>query len=148
MSNLCQPPHLWSPEQEQIVVTMLMEGVSASGIAEKFHLSRNAVIGRIARNPELHKHVKHRLPRKVKTRIPLAVKAAPMKVEHKPVVAKVEPMRLMPLIETGSLFCKWPVEHDDTVIGGILCCGRKVGFGLVYCDPHYRQAHPWRPSDG
>jgi hypothetical protein len=51
-------------------------------------------------------------------------------------------MNLMPLIETGSRYCKWPVEYDER--RSWLCCGRLVAWGMVYCAPHERQAHPRR----
>jgi hypothetical protein len=139
MSELSSPLAVWNDNEVQMVATMLDEGASASVIASIFNITRNAAIGRIARNPDLHKHVKPKLRRKVKRSIPL--KATPVKT--KPAVAsKVEPVKPMPLIDTGSLHCKWPIADDETVLGGILCCGDPVSFGLVYCVPHHRQAHP------
>jgi hypothetical protein len=139
------PPqsHIWSKEQERVVVAMLIEGMSASGIASVFQISRNAAIGRIARNPDLHKYVRTK-PRKA-PRVPKKIFKENKRME--PVQSaepKPAPMRPMPLIDTGSSHCKWPIADDDSVLGGILCCGRPVGFEMVYCEPHHRAAHPRR----
>jgi hypothetical protein len=60
---------VWSSDQEHQVVAMLLDGLSASAIAARFDLTRNAVIGRIARNPDLHKYVR-RTPGKQTARLP------------------------------------------------------------------------------
>ena len=48
----------------------------------------------------------------------------------------LQPMRLIPLMQTGTRWCKWPVTHDPGVIGGFLCCGRATPADHVYCSEH------------
>jgi hypothetical protein len=146
-ASLSSPPRLWSQEQEQVVVAMLADGLSASVIAARFDLTRNAVIGRIARNPELHKFVR-RTPGKQTATPPPKKSREKFTVIIRETRARstVPPMRPMPLIDTGSRFCKWPIEDNEAVLGGILCCGRLVSFGAVYCGPHLEAARPKGPG--
>jgi hypothetical protein len=146
MTNLHPPSYLWSPEQQQVVIAMLMEGKTAGQIAHKFRITRNAAIGRIARNPDLHQYVRRPPGKLPKLRAPRLKKIKEIKVIELfiPVepAPQLGPMRLMPLIDTGSRFCKWPIAYDARL--SWLCCGRQVGFGLVYCEPHRRQGHQRR----
>src|SRR5262245_5014558 len=49
-------PHLWDERERQLVLHMLVTGASAGKIADYFHITRNAAIGRISRDQELHDH--------------------------------------------------------------------------------------------
>jgi hypothetical protein len=133
---------VWTAVEEQTVAAMLIEGVSAAVIANMFQLSRNAVIGRIHRNPNLQFRAR---PGKGNRARPRSKRIEMIEDEPKPariVPPRIEPTRPMPLIETGSRYCKWPVEYDERL--SWLCCGRQVAWGLVYCAPHERAARPRR----
>src|SRR5262245_30203691 len=84
-------PHLWDERDRQLVLHMLVTGASAGKIADYFHITRNAVIGRIQRDQELHDHhvrfgrwASGGKPKKPKP----AKKEKPVKVEEKPVPKK------------------------------------------------------------
>jgi hypothetical protein len=154
--------HAWSDEDRQTVMDMLDQHVSAAIIAEEFGITRNAAIGRIARDKELHAHLKHvhRKPKKIKPmRLPInpdaravdlamalvsfiAAKRGKQPQQPQPPRPRKPAMRLMPLMDTGSLYCKWPVKDDPAVIGGILCCGAGTAFGESYCAWHAEMARP------
>jgi hypothetical protein len=153
--------HIWSDAERRTVMAMLDDEKSAGDIAARFAITRNAAIGRIARDKELHGHQKRiRKPTKIKQIVPLPqsqAKVADLAAALVSLLAgrgKKEPpqsspprprkpvMRLMPLMETGSLYCKWPVRDDPAVIGGILCCGADTAFGESYCAWHAEMARP------
>jgi hypothetical protein len=59
-----------------------------------------------------------------------------------------QPMRLIPLMNTGKRWCKWPVEADPDVIGGFLSCGRATTAYDVYCSEHRAVANPTARPEG
>jgi hypothetical protein len=62
---------------------------------------------------------------------------------RKPLQATLsQSMRLMPLMQTGQRWCKWPVEDNAEAIGGYLCCGRATMRDDVYCAEHRAIASP------
>jgi hypothetical protein len=135
---------IWDEENRQLVIDMLDLGASASKIAAVFDLSRNAVIGRISRDPELHGHVQHQpgIQRIPKQR---ARRALPPPPPDPPGPAKPRKpvMRLIPLKDLGPNQCRWPVEQA-AVAGGHLFCGAGTEAGQVYCPWHVRMAKPER----
>jgi hypothetical protein len=137
-----QRPHAWDEEERAVVMEFLDQHLSASAIAAQFHITRNAAIGRIARDHELHDHYLRVTPKKSKPpkRPPLKAKASPPPpAEPVPVPGR---MRLVPLLELGRNECRWPVTQDLTVTGGYLFCGRRTADGEVYCARHKAMATP------
>lgn len=150
------PQRKWTDEQRQAVKEMLAKGATASVIARAMNLSRNQALGRIYRDPELalreypRRPKVNRLPRSPalpkKTRpspASAAMVAEAGDVVTAPIVATPappEPPRssphMMPLIGTGTRWCKWPVAADSRVLGGFLCCGVRSLPGDVYCQCH------------
>jgi hypothetical protein len=138
-----QRPHGWNEDERETVMGLLDAHLSASAIAAQFHITRNAAIGRIARDRELHEHFLRTTPKKPKPpkRPPFKAKASPPPPPPEPVPAPNR-MRLVPLLELGRNECRWPVTRDLTVTGGHLFCGRRTADGAVYCAAHRRLAMP------
>jgi hypothetical protein len=155
--------HAWSDEDRRTVMDMLDQHVPASIIAEEFGITRNAAIGRIARDKELHAHLKHvhRKPKKIKPmRLPInpdarAVDLAMALVSFiaakrggkepppaSPPKPKKPAMRLLPLMKLGANQCRWPVKETQDVPGGHLFCGADTAFGESYCPYHAEMARP------
>jgi hypothetical protein len=154
-------PFLWTDDDRNRVIAMLDAGKHFSDIAAEFHLTRNAVAGRVNRDQKLHEHV-HCLPGKQGPKKSKPAKAKkenenkplepdretpgePFHVKPEPVRVKREPphpMLLVPQMNLGMNQCKWPVIADYTVTGGHLFCGRPTAFGEVYCEAHKSMAHP------
>jgi hypothetical protein len=158
-------PRMWTDEERETVMHLLDSGVPASIIAEEFGITRNAAIGRIARDKELHAHQTHiRKPKKVKpikpVRLPInpdarAVDMAMALVsfiaakrggKEPPPVQPSRPakpaMRLLPLMKLGANQCRWPVKDAPEVPGGHLFCGADTAFGESYCAYHKQMAQP------
>jgi len=73
-------------------------------------------------------------------RPPLVICAAVEEPVSNP-TSLAERTRPLALIDTGSLFCKWPIGWDVTVPGKHLCCGAPVARLLeVYCAKHRADA--------
>jgi hypothetical protein len=152
--SLSSPLRLWTSDERLQVRAMLDAGKHFSDIAAIFHLSRNAVAGRVNRDRELHDHVQF-VPKKVRRiRAKKSGEAPsngkPFRAEPAPSPAgsRRQPMRLVPLMELRKDECRWPVTQDRSVIGGFLFCGRPTAFGEVYCPPHRKMAAPKGRDDG
>lgn len=134
---------IWTDDDRKIVADLLLEGASASQVGKAMSLSRNAAIGRISRDPELHPLMRTGgTPRGTTIHHRPAWRAAP-RPPTEPVPPDPEPEpdeQLMPLIATGSTCCKWPLRADPVALGGVLCCGRPVKPDQVYCERHREKA--------
>lgn len=143
---------------------MLAKGATASAVALEMHIGRDAVIGRIYRDPEMTlpgytfrraqgmTKSPPRPPRKVivNARIqvePLtgAIVCTPVEPPPPPPVFKPSAPHPMALIGTGRRWCKWPVEEAHRVLGHFFCCGAQVLPGDVYCDKHRELARRVMP---
>lgn len=142
--SLCAPQRLWSDDDRKQVAGLLIDGASAAEVAKIMSLTRNAAIGRICRDPELHPLMRRARQQTPVLHIPRPPRRMPPRPPKRaePVLMAAEPVpdRLMPLVDTGSQWCKWPVMHDPEVKGGVWCCGAPVRFGDVYCQHHRTQA--------
>lgn len=129
---------LWNDDDRQTVANMLSEGASARLVGEALGLTRNAAIGRIARDPELHRLMRRSDPPKPGSYVPLhrsPMRAAPSLPPEEPPRAKP-----VPLIATGSRLCKWPIGFDLAAEGHYWCCGAQVKPGDIYCAFHRAKA--------
>ena len=117
------------------------------------------VLGRIARDDELHRLIAKRVAPRKKVK---QVSPQPMWGRHqpKPFVyngPKFEPsplrtaprMRLLSLTDlAASGECRWPVEESAATVGGFLFCAAPCGLEESYCPHHrrlaYRPAVSWR----
>jgi len=143
--GLNAPQRLWSDDDRHKVAGLLVDGASASEVGKAMQLTRNAAIGRIMRDKELHQLMSRR-PRQhhpVMHRPITHLHTSARRVE--PLLpppeeeAEPNPGLLMPIADTGSQWCKWPVKQaPEEVPGGYWCCGAPVGRGDVYC-PHHRK---------
>lgn len=132
----------WTDDDRDQVSEMLRQGANAAAVGRQMQISRNAAIGRIMRDQVLRKiwvKVRHK---QVDMR---RVRARQAAIDH---VEVDEPAPgAIPLFETGSRWCKWPVGRDVTVCGKILCCGEHVLPSDVYCQCHRSMAktdtRPW-----
>jgi hypothetical protein len=119
----------WTDERKAQVAEMLGAGLTFQDIGNHFHTSRNAIAGVINRNNPLRLMTRRPQgnrptptvakpagrPRKI------AVKKAPLPpVEDKP---RPPVMRRVGLLELSRTDCRFPVEDDPDVIGGLRFCG-------------------------
>lgn len=58
----------------------------------------------------------------------------------------VSGMRLVALIDLGRGDCKWPVQDDPGVVGGVLFCGKATKDGASYCRAHTHLSLPARAA--
>ena len=136
---------LWSDDDRKVVAGLLLEGASASQVGKALDISRNAAIGRISRDPELHplmRHGGHSGTTTIHHKHPWRSVPRPPTEPVPPDPEPVPEEELMPLIATGKMHCKWPVRADPKVLGGQLCCGRPVRTDEVYCEEHRKRARP------
>jgi hypothetical protein len=133
---------IWDNDTRLQVMQMLDSGLSASAIAAAYEISRNAAIGRIARDPELHSHVQVHIVLKKPDRPPRQVK--PPKVRPEPARPRLRKpaMRKLPIGNLGHNQCRWPVEDAPHVTGGYLFCGADTEAFQPYCPWHSRLARP------
>lgn len=133
---------LWNDEDRKAVAILLRGGASASDVGNALGLTRNAAIGRIARDPDLHKLMRPGNPVRPSNYVPLHSKVkvtAPSLPPPEPPRPKGNPM---PLAATGTKWCKWPIAFDPEVEGTFWCCGAAVMPGDVYCAYHRNRARP------
>jgi hypothetical protein len=145
---------LWGEAERRQVAALLLAGKSAAAIAREFGgLTRNQVLGRIARDDELHRLIaKRAAPRR---------KAKPASPQlkwgrHQPFVTdgpKFEPppvravprMRFLSLTDlAASGECRWPVEESAATVDGFLLCAAPCASEKPYCPCHMRLAY--RPA--
>lgn len=151
-------PHgdFWTEDERKVTLSMLREGCKPRAIAHVLHKSKNSVIGKIHRDPDMAsfrpgrpKRVER--PKKHKTHAPVEVlppapppprpKLVLPPVLPKPAplpVADIKPpkMWLRPLVELGASDCHYPAKDAPRAVGGVLYCGAHVRPGASYCDFH------------
>lgn len=148
---------IWTRERLATAAEHWTQGLSASEIAHRLGVSRNAVIGAIHRNRERfppkisieQRHIPAATPSKKSRRHfdfrndrSRPAKAAPD--------APVAPMLPDPPFDAGEPVrfidvtdheCRWPLWSIDDNPGPYgLCCGATINFGEVYCRLHKRKA--------
>jgi GcrA cell cycle regulator len=126
-------PHVWSHAEDDWVAKRLRDGATAAEIGAELGISRNAVVGRVGRNPELgkigfsHHPVAERWPPAF---VPLFPPSPPEPHDH-------APRKL--LLELNWRDCKYPVRHDPELLGHYLFCAAPVHApGENYCGHHHR----------
>lgn len=131
----------WSDEEVATVAALMIDKKSAAQIGQRFGLTRNAIIGRIHRCPELkaiglngsHPLYGNRKPRERKARTKLA--------RVVPVVSTTLPMtspepaeaRFVRLVDLARHECKWPVNDAAPGEQHLFCGLPSVGS---YCTHH------------
>lgn len=139
------PQRKWTDEQRQQVKALLLNGATAAQVAKAMHIGRNAALGRIWRDPDLTLQpfprpktifIRPSKPKRLPKPPPPPKPIAPTTPPKPPVAVIPTVCHPMPLIDTGSLWCKWPVAMAPDVLGGVLCCGAKSLKGDVYCSQH------------
>jgi hypothetical protein len=139
-----------------LVAGMVRAGWSASVIGATFHISRNAVIGRMHRDPQLHglwarfaTGRQKRRPRKLPDPPREIAKNPPPKAlvranwgawEEKEM--KPRPVRPKSMVRLKTGECKWPVKDAPNITGGFLFCAHPVEQGSSYCARHTAKARP------
>ena len=163
--------HVWTEADRQTVAELLLAGKSARLIGAALGRTRNAIIGKLHRDDELHRLVgkqysKIRIKRdkppkkpRQKTIPPLAVKPDPWQQPGKkpdgvatsalsPPIEPLPGMRRVPLIKLRRNECRFAVKDDAQAIGGYLFCGRPTTPDEMYCREHRAIASPGRRGDG
>lgn len=122
----------WTPEQDNLLADLLAEGKSASQIGAELGVSRNAVIGRVSRNPDLAKIGFARSPGKQgpKSKKSDKPRARPQRIrvvspsillDHAPSIPLPEPEYVhgermtvgRPLLKLGHGECRWAVNDAE-----------------------------------
>jgi hypothetical protein len=148
----------WDPS---LVAGMVKAGMSAGTIAAAFHISRNAVLGRVYRDPQLLQawsrvagSRRKGRPKKLPDPPALIANPAPKQLvranwgaweerEMKRYQRRLPPKPMLRL-KTGE--CKWPVQDDPASVGGYLFCAEPVEQGSSYCAKHTAKAKPGRSA--
>lgn len=144
---------VWTDENTAKLREMWAAGDSATVIAEQLGgVSRNAVIGKIARLRNRDDSIERRPNPATAGRPPKSVKVArlprlkpkPVKIGSHPItcepvvadVLKLEPLNLT-LVELERCDCRWPVDGEKELT---LFCGHRQAEGSSYCEYHKRAA--------
>jgi hypothetical protein len=125
--------HLWTPDEDQLILDYLAMGMSARQIADAIGgASRNAVIGRIMRAKELREQgFTYKAGEQLRTRIEVKKNVIVEAIEALPQHGKV-------LLHLGANECKWPVAYDPEVVGHYWFCAKPVQKGHIYCARHVK----------
>jgi hypothetical protein len=163
--------HVWTEADRQTVADLLLAGKSARLIGAALGLTRNAIIGKLHRDDELHRLVgkqysavkmqREKPPKPKRPAIP-SLKVKPDKngqnglnfgfpvgksAPPQPMPPEPSGIRHLPLLGLRSRECRFAIAEDHSVIGYHLFCGRPTG-GDVYCREHRTIASPGRRGDG
>ena len=156
-------PRIWTDQEVDRISALIAADLSAAGIAKAMGETRNAIIGIIHRrhlklnNPPKN-GAKGRQPKRERAEMKQSrIPGVPASEKTQPSPAKVpelpgadhpcQPaaMRRVPLIDLRLNECKWPVDHDPTVVGQHLFCGLPTQPERSYCEKHGgRAAAPLR----
>lgn len=144
----------WTQERVEELKSCLNAGFSSSQIARQIGVTRNAVIGKIARLKLVR--VNDALVREREHRRAPSVRHPRIVTQHQILKAlRAMPERLVPpapsqnanrcsLLELGQGKCRWPINEPGAE--NFCFCGDKPVDGLPYCAPHARMAYsPARP---
>lgn len=128
----------WTARDDARLLKLSAEGLNARLIAERLHISRNAVIGRLwrVRGKRLVNPVplEPPPPRIVPAAAPVA--AAPTLATTQVKAPERKRKRFgVALMDIGAHDCRWPLWKSDGVQK--LFCGQHTGNGQTYC-PHHR----------
>jgi GcrA cell cycle regulator len=134
----------WSDKRTDLLKQLWAEGFSGSVIADRLHVTRNAVIGKVHRLGLPHRAVRHcRPPNNHKQRGPYRPRrsfgASPPAPNTAP-SESFEPVIFEPvtLLDAGRGQCRWMQGNDR------MCCGRQIQRGSSYCPSHH--ADVWKPT--
>lgn len=118
----------WTDEKVEDLRRLHAEGWSASAIAKRLNVSRNAVCGKLMRIRAENGQtvVKRRAPLKMRARGTAAI-TLPLAA---PLVLPVAFLDLQPQ------HCRWPIDQG----GAVLFCGAPKAPDCSYCAYHYRMA--------
>jgi hypothetical protein len=148
------PKNPWTDHDRIVVRDMLLADKSYTTIGKHFGINRNAVTGRVHRDPDLlvvvrrlaaqREQARRRKPptkpvqpRAVPSLAAAAVPKVPAPVQPQAPAPKA---RDIPLHAVDRGACRWPVADDPTVVGGQRFCGAPARG--TYCDHHERIARP------
>ncbi|WP_193188841.1 GcrA family cell cycle regulator [Nisaea sediminum] len=130
--------NIWTPDKVEGLRQLVTEGkLPAARIAGRLGLTRNQVIGKIHRTPDLKKAFS----------ASRGIAAPPCR--HEAVSTKVEhgPGHLSRL---GRNQCRWPLWIERTDAEFMHFCGHKTMAGKPYCNAHQARASGgfsnWMPS--
>jgi GcrA cell cycle regulator len=151
---------MWTHQDRKVVAELILAGLSAREIGAEFHLTRNAVIGRVHRDPALARILSRRgYPKRKPKPPPDPIKPEKpfrprMPVARKPVAVMVtddfggweereafQSRKPKPLLKLKSHECRWPVFDAAHVVGGFLFCAEATDGGS-YCRHHQERARP------
>jgi GcrA cell cycle regulator len=145
----------WTPEQDTRLADFLRDGKSASEIGAELGVSRNAVVGRVHRNPELAKigfarspgkqGPRQRKSDKPRARPRIAVVSPSILFDHAPAVPLPEPVFIpgerhtvgRPILMLGHGECRWPVNDADRGELHLFCGAPADGS---WCECHRRRS--------
>lgn len=147
---------MWTDERLEQAKAWVGEGMTARQIADRFGMTRNAVIGKLRRAG--HRGGGGTAPKERTERRPKLAKPprpknrhyklgfgsrfqSPVPLKAKPVVGPPAPpeARMIGILELGPTVCKFPI--GDPRHAGFGYCGHKR-FGVSsYCEYHHRLAY-------
>lgn len=149
----------WTDEERERVARLLLSGRTMSSLSKMLGLTRNAVIGRISRDGELHAYVGRvvidgRLLRDKPPRRPVIpeLKRHVHREKRYQCLAVLPPIDPEPaparrhgdrsIVAVGRNECRWPVGWSDTVVGKFLfCCRPRWHDDTAYCRFHHVMGH-------
>lgn len=149
---------LWTDERHERVLQLLREGATAREAGDAVGITRNAVVGRLARAgfkiSDFNGHIGHRSTKRwkrLKGRLPRPVfKSKPVKVcmvikmlEAKP-PAMIDLSRKCQFADLNADRCHWPLWGNSTRYEDKFYCGAPT-FGSTYCQAHWEVGTVPRP---
>lgn len=136
-------PSVWTEETIGILKELWAEGCSASQIAARLGVTRNAVIGKIHRldlaaRPPRARAPKPSSPRRPVVRAPHVRPAQAEPAHLSATFASEELTGEATLMTLGTKMCRWPI--GDPALEAFRLCGRTAETG-PYCAHHGRLAY-------
>lgn len=134
---MTETANVWTDERLEKLMSLWDEGLSISQIGKALGVSRNSIAGKAHRMG---------LPKR-----PSPISKAKSSIV-KPVAAKPEPDRKMPLrlelrkLEWSRSKCCWPI--GDPKFTGFTFCGGSVVPGKPYCLEHCQEAYTTSRDSG
>jgi GcrA cell cycle regulator len=151
---------VWTPEMDEQLKQLRIDGLSFRDIGLTMRVSRNAVVGRAARlrakgvaiaetvppayqirrapkTPPEPKHIRTAAENVGTGRHRAAAPQKPWRVVSEAAWIPLDPDAVKPLVVREAKQCAWPVggEGSDT-----LCCGKPALTGKPYCEHHHALA--------
>ena len=141
-------PHATLTKRQQEVLDRLGQGMGAREIAHDIGVSRNAVIGKLARLELTHGPARAK-PRPDKTARERSRKSIPRlqyrmlqdvyEHEQPPVEEPIASERRCSLFELSDKRCRWPISTPGAE--DFCFCGNTPVEGMPYCSGHTRLAY-------